>query len=160
MRTNGLLALALLALLGCNPAPTYLEAHGHFGDGTPIDFRQGSILTVGTDSQTGALTARLQSQDNSAPPFMGMIIQVNLDALTAPGQYSVQHDGSGDAQIILLVPAADFMSSTGYTADGTLDILELPIDGNDRFAGSFTSVVVNYDGQDMTVDQGHFRGQL
>ena len=160
MRTNGLLSLVLLAFCACSSEPVYLEAHGQFGDGTPIDFRQGATLTVGTDPETGAWTARLQSQDNSSPPFMGMIIQVNLDNLTTPGSYTVSHDGSGDAQIRLLVPAEGYMNSTGYTADGNLDILELPIGDNDRFAGSFSSLVVNYQGQDITVEQGTFRGQL
>jgi hypothetical protein len=160
VRTNGLLALALLALVGCSSPPTYLEAHGHFGDGTPIDFREDAILTVGTDPQTGALTARLQSQDNAAPPFAGMIIQVNLDAVTTAGSYTAHHDGSGDVQLQLLVPAEGYMNTSGYMADGNLDLIELPINGTNRLAGSFSSVVVNYDGQDMTIEQGHFRGQL
>lgn len=159
MRTNGLLALALLALVGCNPAPTYLEAHGHFGDGTPIDFREGATLVVGQD-QTGANVAYVRSVDTASPAFMGMVVWVDLDQVTAPGQYPTSHDGSGGAQLRLLVPGADFLDTVEYTADGTLDILELPTGGNDRFAGSFTGVRVDYDGQDITVDQGHFRGQL
>ena len=159
MRTLPLLALALFALVGCNPAPAYLEAHGYFGDGTPIDFRQDATLVVGTDPQTGATIAYVRSVDIAAPPFTGMVIQVNLDTITTPGQYTCDRSG-GDAQIRVLVPGPDFLDTVEYTADGNLDILELPIAGNDRFAGSFSAVRVDYDNQDITVTDGHFRGQL
>jgi hypothetical protein len=91
---------------------------------------------------------------------MGMVIQVDLGTITAPGQHDCTKDGTGGAQIRVLVPGADMLDTVEYTANGTLDILELPIDGNDRFAGSFSGVRVDYDGQDITVDQGTFRGQL
>ena len=158
MRTPALLPLAFIALVGCNPAPTYVEAFGHFGDGTPIQFHQGATLYVGAEPQTGAQVAIVKSLDPSAPPFMGMIIQVDLGTITAPGQYACDK-GGGAAQIRVVVPGADTFDTVEYTANGTLDILELPIGGNDRFAGSFSAVVVDYDGQDITVEQGTFRGQ-
>lgn len=158
MRTTALLPLALLALVGCNPAPTYLEAHGHFGDGTPIDFNQGATLYVGPD-ESGAQIARVRSVDTAGPPFMGMVIQVDLNAVTTPGQYQCDQNG-GMWLMRILVPGADFLDTVEYTANGTLDVLELPSNGNDRFAGSFSGVVVDYDGQDITVEQGTFRGQL
>ena len=159
MRTAALYPLALLALVGCSSAPVYLEAHGHFGDGTAIDFHQGATLQVGADPQTGAQMAYLRSVDESGPPFMGMVVQVDLGTITAPGQYACDK-GGGAAQIRILVPAGGLLNTDEYTANGTLDIMELPIDGNDRFAGSFSSVVVQYDNQDITVEQGTFRGQL
>jgi hypothetical protein len=160
VRTAAFYLLALLALVGCNPAPTYLEAHGHFGDGTLIDFDQSATLLVGTDPQTGAPITYVRSVDTSGPPFMGMVVQVDLGLITGPGQYPTTKDGTGGAQIRVLVPGADFLDTIEYTANGTLDVLELPIAGNDRFAGSFSSVVVDYDGLDITVEQGTFRGQL
>jgi hypothetical protein len=160
VRTAAFSPLVVLALVGCSPAPTYLEAHGHFGDGTAIDFRQNATLQVGADTQTGVDTALLRSVDNSGPPFMGMVVKLDLTQITAPGQYTTHHDGSGGAQIHILVPAGGYMNTTEYMADGSLDLLELPTGGNDRLAGSFSSVVVSYDNQDITVDQGTFRGQL
>ena len=160
MRTAALSPLVVLALVGCSSAPTYLEAHGHFGDGTVIDFRQDATLQVGTDTQTGVDTALLRSVDNSGPPFMGMVVKLDLTQITAPGLYTTHHDGSGGAQLHILVPAGGYMNTTEYMADGSLDIVALPIDGNDRLEGSFSSVVVNYDNQDITVDEGTFRGQL
>jgi hypothetical protein len=159
VRGTALLPLVLLALAGCNPAPVYLEAHGHFGDGTAIDFYENATLYVGPD-QTGAQVAYVRAVDTSSPRFMGMVVQVDLGAITAPGQYDCTKDGTTGAQLRLLVPGADFLDTVEYTANGTLDILELPVGGNDRFAGSFSGVVVDYDGQDITVDQGTFRGQL
>jgi hypothetical protein len=160
VRHAALLPLALLLLVGCNPAPTYLEAHGSFGDGTPIDYYQeGATLYVGADPQTGAQIANVRSVDTSGPPFMGMVIQVDLGTITAPGQFPCDK-GGGAAQIRVLVPGAQALDTVEYTANGTLDILELPIAGNDRFAGSFSGVRVDYDGQDITVTQGTFRGQL
>lgn len=159
MRTPALLPVAILAVVGCNPAPTYVEAFGHFGDGTPIQFHEDATLYVGAEPQTGAQVAIVKSLDPSSPPFMGMIIQVDLGTVTAPGRYECVKSG-GAAQIRIVVPGADALDTIEYTANGTLDILELPIGGNDRFAGSFTTVVVDYDGQDITVEQGTFRGQL
>jgi hypothetical protein len=159
VRATALLSLALVALVGCNPAPVYLEAHGHFGDGTPIDFYQGATLFVGTEPQTGAPIAYVRAVDTSGPPFAGMVVQVDLGTITAPGQYACDK-GGGAAQLRVLVPGADYLDTVEYMANGTLDILELPTGGNDRFAGSFSSVVVDYDGQDITVEQGTFRGQL
>ena len=160
MRTPALLPLALLVLIGCHPKPTYLEAHGQFGDGTPIDYYQeGATLYVGADPQTGGPIAVVRSVDTSGPPFMGMVIQVDLGTVTTPGQYACDKSG-GAAQIRVLVPGPDALDTVEYTATGTLDILELPIEGNDRFAGSFSGVRVDYDGQDITVEQGTFRGQL
>jgi hypothetical protein len=150
----------LLALVGCNPAPAYVEAFGHFGDGTPIQFHENATLYVGADPQTGAQVAIVKSLDPASPPFTGMVIQVDLGTITAPGQYACTKDGTGGAQIRVVVPGAAALDTVEYTANGTLDILELPIGGNDRFAGSFSSGVVNYDSQDITVEQGTFRGQL
>ena len=158
MRTTTLLPLTLLALIGCSSAPVYLEAYGHFGDGTPIDFREDAMLQVGTDPLTGDLTAHIRAVTRSGAAFTGMVVQVDLAVITAPGQYATHHDGSGGAQLHILTGDPD--NTEEWMADGTLDILELPIDGNDRFAGSFSSVVVSYQGQDITGEQGTFRGQL
>jgi hypothetical protein len=160
VRPPALVPLAVLALVGCNPAPTYLEAFGHFGDGTAIQFHESATLWVGADPQTGASIAVVKSVDPAGPPFMGMIVQVELDTVTTPGQYACTKDGTGGAQIRVVVPGADMLDTVEYTANGTLDVLELPLAGNDRFAGSFSGVVVNYDNQDLTVEQGTFRGQL
>jgi hypothetical protein len=159
VRPASLLPLAFLALVGCDSAPTYLEASGHFGDGTPISYREDATLYVGADSQTGAQVAIVRSLDPTSPPFMGMIVQVDLGTITTPGQYACTKDGSGGAEIRVVVPGAAALNTVEYTANGTLDILELPIGGSNRFAGSFSGVVVDYDGQDITVEQGTFRGQ-
>ncbi|MCK7505635.1 MAG: hypothetical protein MZV70_17205 [Desulfobacterales bacterium] len=97
-----------------------------FGDGTAIQFHESATLYVGADPQTGAQIAMVRSVDTAGPPFMGMVIQVDLDTVTAPGQYACAKDGTGGAQIRVLVPGADALDTVEYMANATLDILELP----------------------------------
>jgi hypothetical protein len=156
-----LLPLAVLAAAvapGCTPAPTYVEAHGSFGDGTPIAYHEDAVLYVGPDPATGATIALVKSTDPARPAFMGLAIQVDLDQITEPGRYECQKSG-GPAQLRVIVPGAPPLDTVEYTAAGTLSILELPVAGNHRFAGSFANVRVDYDGQDLTLDEGAFRGQ-
>ncbi|HEY3360077.1 MAG TPA: hypothetical protein VGQ83_42895 [Polyangia bacterium] len=157
-----LAAAAALAAACATYEPRYIEAYGHFGSGDAIAFKETSTLMVGPDGTTGNDTAIVRAIDPTEVQLKGVEIQADLTQVAAGGSYQSSHTGAGPLQIRLHLPApgGGTLDTVQYTADGDLEVLELPVAGNNRFSGSFTNVVVNYDGQDVTIDNGTFRGQL
>jgi len=159
---RGALALALVAAACQSSEPRYLEAYGQFASGETIAFNEPSVLMLGPDAVTGVESAIIRALDPTAQSFRGMEIQVDLTVVTTAGAYTSSHTGEGPVQIRVHLPKAGGgpLDTDQYTADGDLDVLEVPIAGNDRFAGSFTNVVVDYPEASLTITNGTFRGQL
>jgi hypothetical protein len=158
----GAVAVALLAAACQDPEPRYLEAYGQFASGETIAFNETTDLMVEVDPATGGQSAIVRALDPTAQTFKGMEIQVDLTQVTTPGAYASSHTGEGPVQIRVHLPKAGGgpLDTEQYTADGNLDVLELPLAGNHRFAGSFTNVLVDYPDASLTITNGTFRGQL